>query len=346
MRRLLLTQMAHQRLQRDLDDHREALEVIAMDENGVLALGNEPIQEASAHPDAAWLSEDLFLNPALPTFMRVVISSPRLDWVQTVSAGVDHPMFTRIAAKGARLTNSHGQAIAIAEYVLGEVLAHYQGIAERRRAQADHAWERLCFRELRRTHWLIVGFGAIGQAVAQRVRAFGARVEALRRNTTPHPLADGVYPISAAAERLPLADVVLLSAPLTAATAHLADSAFFRAMKAGSVLINVSRGGLVDERALLEALDAGAPAYAVLDVFEQEPLSPNSRFWDHPRVAISAHASSFSIGDGTRNDEIFLENLARFLKRQPLASEVEASQLAQGGWARGQRKTQHPRPIS
>jgi len=107
--------------------------------------------------------------------------------------------------------------------------------------------------------------------------------------------------------------VVVLAAPLNADTEGLADAAFFAAMKPGSMLVNVGRGALADEAALLAALAKGVPEHAVLDVFAAEPLPRDSPFWDHPRVTVSAHASAFGDGQAARNDAIFLENLRRRL---------------------------------
>jgi len=172
--------------------------------------------------------------------------------------------------------------------------------------------------------WLIIGFGAIGQGVAQRVRAFGAGVTGVRRSQGAHPLADRIADMGALPELLPEADVVVLSVPLSGATRGLVDAEFLRAMKDGSVLVNVGRGGLVDEAALLAALDAGRPEHAVLDVFETEPLPADSPFWRHPRVALTAHASGITDGLTTRNDALFLDNLRLYLTGRPLLHEASS----------------------
>jgi phosphoglycerate dehydrogenase-like enzyme len=238
--------------------------------------------------------------------------------VQSATAGFDHPMFGQLVSKGVSLTTSHGQAVGMADYVLAGVLDHFQRGPERRAAQTAHVWWRESFREVEGTRWLVIGFGAIGQGVAKRARAFGAEVIGVRRNPAIHPLADRIVGLNVLAGELPDADVVVLSIPLSAATRHLANAGFFAAMKPGSVLVNVGRGGLVDEPALLAALDRGIPAHAVLDVFAIEPLPTESPFWDNPRVAVNGHASGLTGGQHLRNQALFLDNLARFAAGEPL----------------------------
>jgi phosphoglycerate dehydrogenase-like enzyme len=186
----------------------------------------------------------------------------------------------------------------------------------------------LPFREVLGSTWLIIGFGAVGQGVARRAKAFGARIIGVRRDQTADPLADVIAPLEAAPAHLPEADVVVLCAPLNADTRHLADATFFTAMKRGAVLANVGRGALVDETALLAALERGAPGHAVLDVFETEPLPADSPLWAHPKVSVSAHCSGVTGAQDGRNCELFLDNLGRYLRGQPLLYEVDPRDLA------------------
>jgi phosphoglycerate dehydrogenase-like enzyme len=223
----------------------------------------------------------------------------------------------------------------MADYVVAGVLDHFQRGDERRAAQAQRAWRRLSFREIEGSSWVIVGFGAVGQGVAQRARAFGAKITGVRRDQSPHALADAVVSPERLAELLPAADVVVLALPLSEATKHMANAAFFAAMKTGSLLVNVGRGGLVDEAALVPALDLGAPAAAVLDVFETEPLPTESPLWSHPAVKVTAHFSGATAGHGVRNQQLFLENLSRYLAGRPLLSEVDPRDLGAGPVSHG-----------
>ena len=170
--------------------------------------------------------------------------------------------------------------------------------------------------------------GHIGRAVAQRARSFDAHVTGVRGRPAGDEPADVTIEPAALASALPDSDVVVLTTPLTDETRGMADAAFFGAMKGGSVLVNVARGGLVDEAALLAALDRGRPAHAVLDVFEEEPLPAWSRFWSHPRVTMSAHCAAASPGTARRNDALFLDNLDRFLSGKPLRMQIDPAFLA------------------
>ena len=330
MKRLLIYEPSFRRVERRISDIAGSLEVLLMDEAGAITLNGAPVSPDDAQPDIGWASADVFFGPAGRHYMIALLKSGRLNWVQSAAAGFDNPVFRQFVEKGVTLTTSHGQAVGMAEYVIAGVLDHFQRGPERRAAQAEGEWRRLPFTEVMGTAWLIIGFGAIGQGVAQRARAFGARTIGVRRDQTPHPLADSLATLDSFRAHLPLADVVVLSVPLSAATHHLVDGPFLSAMKPGSVLVNVGRGGLVDESALLAALDAGKPAHAVLDVFETEPLPPGSRFYSHPRVAMTPHHSGASNGSAARNDVLFVDNLHRYVGGQDLLHAATARDVLGG----------------
>jgi phosphoglycerate dehydrogenase-like enzyme len=326
--RLLLFEPAYRRTAAELERLAPDLELALVDREGRITLGGQTVGEDEAQPDWGWFAADSGFGPAGRTLFVAMLKSDRLAWVHTGAAGVDGPVWRQLVDKGARLTTGHGQAISIAEYVIAGVLEHFQRQAERRAEQAARRWTRLPFREIAGTRWLIVGFGAIGQAVAERARAFGAEISGVRRSGESHPAADRMARLEDIRGLLPDADVVVLAAPLNAATAGLADAGFFATMKPRSMLVNIGRGGLVNEAALLAALDAGTPEHALLDVFETEPLPTDSPLWSHPRVSLTAHASAFGSGQTVRNDALFLENLRRRLADEPLLYEADARDMS------------------
>ena len=279
-----------------------------------------PLAEAPA--EAVWLTAEL-AGRAFDGCLKAIAASPTVRWVQTFNAGLDHPGYRAIAARGIRIGASSAQAVAISEYVFAHVLDLYQGLAERRAAQAAVEWKPLPFREIAGTRWLIVGYGNIGQEIGKRAKAFGARVAGVRRSGAPAPHADEVCRMDELAARLGDADVVVLCCPHSSETDRLVDTGFLAAMKPGAVLVNVARGGVVDDAALLAALDSGRVGAAVLDVFEPEPLPPDSRYWSHPSVRLTGHCSFAGNGTSGRADDLFIANLPRYAAGEALVNEVD-----------------------
>jgi phosphoglycerate dehydrogenase-like enzyme len=327
--RVLIYEPAYRRIADRLAD-LGGLQVLVMREDGVVSLDGAPVSADEAAPEVGWTGADLFGDAPLRAYMTALLKSGALKWVQSGAAGFDHPVFGQIVAKGARLTTNHSQAVGMSEYVLAAVLDHFQRGPERRAAQGQRLWARLNFREVAGSRWLIIGFGAIGQAVGLKARAFGAHVTGVRRAAGDHPAADAMAAPGEVLRLLGASDVVVLSLPLSAQTAGMVDAPFLAAMKPGSVLVNVGRGGLVDEAALLAALDAGKPEHAVLDVFHTEPLPVDSRFWDHPRVALTGHASAMGSGLSARGDALFIDNLRRYLAGEPLLNEARPEEVLAG----------------
>ncbi|HSZ51816.1 MAG TPA: D-2-hydroxyacid dehydrogenase [Caulobacteraceae bacterium] len=330
MPRLLIYEPSYRRLSGEIASRAPGIEILLIDDAGKITLDGVEIPAEEARPDAAWANYEVFMGPASRPFSVAMLKSPSLKWVQSAAAGFDHAIFGQIVEKGAALSTSHGQAVGMADYVVAGVLDHFQGGPARRKAQAEKVWWRQPFREVTGTQWLIIGYGAIGQGVARRAKAFGATVVGVRRDPTAHPDADRIVPLDALPKELPAADVVVLSIPLGASTHHLANESFFQSMKARSVLVNVGRGGLVDEVALLAALDRGVPEHAVLDVFETEPLPPESPFWSHPRVSLTGHASGITGGQHHRNQTLFLDNLARFASGEALLNRARPEDVLAG----------------
>lgn len=268
---------------------------------------------------------------ALPA-LDLVRLAPGLRWVQLTHAGaerVDH------ALVGATTFTTVGGMSAgpIAEWVIATMLMFAKGWPGLWRDQQAHAYRRFMPRELAGATVGIVGLGAIGGEVAQRARALGCRVIGMRRSATgrnmeptpgsAHPLADEVVPPGALDYLLGASDFVVLTAPLTEETRGLIDARALRAMRTDGVLINIARGGLIDEVALVEALQGRTIGGAALDVFAQEPLPADSPLWDLERMILSPHIAAGSERYYEQATAIFCENLARYLRGEPLANVVD-----------------------
>jgi phosphoglycerate dehydrogenase-like enzyme len=321
--RLLICAAAHADIAAEMARRAPTVVPLIMDDAGVVTVDGRPLAPDAVRPEIAWIERHAFLGPAKQAFNAAMLASPDLKWLHTVQTGVNSPIYAQVVAKGAALSNSHGQAGGVADYVLWGVLDHFQGGPARREGRAEKSWRPHVFREIAGTHWVMVGFGAIGQGVAARARGFGATITGVRRRQTADPLADRIAPLSVLPALAATADVLVLALPLSPATRHLGDARLFSAMKPGSVLVNVGRGPLVDEAALLAGLDAGTPGHALLDVFETEPLPADSPFWTHPRVGMTPHLGGFGEGERARNTALFLDNLERYLAGAPLINQVD-----------------------
>lgn len=318
---LLVTEPAFTRFGDQIGAVARDARFLRMQADGALLLGDRPIEWEQAAPEVAWLTADLFDGgPVRPFFKLLLAAKPR--WVHVAGAGVDHPVFGMVLKEGVRLTTSHVTGVPIAEYVMRSVLDHYQQPALWAAERADRRWVSHDFREVYGTTWLVVGLGTIGRAVAERARAFGTTVIGVRRSPDgTEPVDECVTPDRLEA-MLPRADVVVLCTPGGAATRHLMHRATLSIMRAGSMLVNVGRGSLVDEAALRDALDKGVPDVAILDVTENEPPPADSWLWDHPRVVLTPHSSALGTGRYPRGAEVFCENLTRWLEGEPLVHEV------------------------
>lgn len=253
--------------------------------------------------------------------------APKLRWMHVYGAGVDYLAGTGILERGILLTNSSGiNAPPIAEFVLMYMLMHVKQMLKRVEAQRTHQWVRYPNDELRGKTLGIVGPGRIGSEVAKRASAFGMRILAARRSYTPGerlPHIEEVYPIARLHDMLGQCDFVVVAVSLTKETARMIGEAEFRAMKPGCFFMNVSRGGTVDQEALVRALKSGHLGGAGLDVFDPEPLPPDSPLWDMPNVIITPHNSGGIRQHAERATEFFCLNLRRYLSGAPLENLVD-----------------------
>jgi len=279
--------------------------------------------------EVAWLTVEAIIGAMLPVFSQVIDQCAELRWAHSAGAGYDMPMMQRLLKRGVRLTISHVNAIPIAEYVVRSVLERFQRSDVFRAQRERREIARTDFREIYGSTWLIYGLGAIGTRVAERVRAFGARTIGVRRNPSGNEAVDELIRPAQLPEHLGQADVVLICAPLTAETQGLVDAAFLARMKPDALLVNVARAGLLDEAALVAALDAGRIDWAVLDVHSMEEAwvqhrirIDDSPLWTHPKVELTPHIASGGIGRYERGARLFLDNLRRYLAGGPLPDEV------------------------
>lgn len=273
---------------------------------------------------------DAFYSPSVREFMTAILKSPDFDWFQSAAAGIENPALVAIGQKAKRYTTNHTQAEAMAEWAIWQALDFFRDGPGHRANQAIGKWERIRVREMNGSRWLIVGYGSIGQAVGKRVTALGGVVTGLRRTPGPAEGAARIAPPDALMAELKGADVVLLCPPHTPETEGMANAAFFAAMNRDALFLNLGRGALVDETALMAALDAGRPAFAALDVTRTEPLPADSPLWKHHKIVITPHDSSDTPGTIARGDETFLANLRHYLDNETLKHLVDRSAFVTG----------------
>ena len=259
-------------------------------------------------------------------------AATRLRWVQSPAVGVGSLLYPELVASELVVTTARGiRARAIAEHVLGVSIALARQLHVAIRAQVAHHWAqdaiegpgRCTVTALLSRRLGIVGLGSIGLEVARIAVPFGLRVSAVRRRTdTPLPDSsvsiDELFPPDRLMELLAKSDIVLLSTPLTRETRQLIGRRELGEIKRGAFLINVGRGKLIDDDAVIEALRDGRLGGAALDVFTREPLDPASPYWDMPNVIITPHTSGAMDDYWTPLVDLFAENLRRFEAGQPL----------------------------
>ena len=259
---------------------------------------------------------------------RVLEAAPNLRWQHSPSAGVDHILkSTKFLERHITLTNSAGvYATPIAEFVMMLILNRAKQFPALRTRQAQRHWHQeigFTFTELTDATLLIIGAGGIGQAIAARASAFGMRILGSRNHPDPLPEFEQIVGSHEWRSLLPEADYVVVATPLTLDTIGMVDEAAFRSMRPSAYFINIARGAVVDERALLTALKEGWIAGAGLDTFSTEPLPAESSFWSLPNVVISPHCSGFSPQNDRRLVELFLDNLTRYRQGEPLKNVVD-----------------------
>jgi phosphoglycerate dehydrogenase-like enzyme len=291
------------------------VEIVSVDEESRLA--------------AALADADAFVGWTFPR--EAFAAAKRLRWVQSASAGIEANLFPEMVASDVVLTNGAGlHSVSIPEHTIGLMLALARNIHQSVRIQAQRRWDRwgvIAFaggvRELSGSNLAILGAGAIGLSLTKLAKALGMSVRVLRRRAgQPVEGADAVVGPESLLETLAWADFVVLATPLTAETRNLIDRRALAAMKSSAYLVNVARGEVIDDAALIDALGRGAIAGAGLDAFCEEPLPPESPYWELENAIVTPHVSGYTATYFNRVLDLFRENLRRWVAGEPLHNVV------------------------
>jgi phosphoglycerate dehydrogenase-like enzyme len=262
------------------------------------------------------------------------VAARALKWVHSAAAGVGTALHDEMRASDVMLTNSAGiHAAPIAEYVVAGVLHFLRGLDFAVEQQLAGKWDKSRFvapdaplREMDTVRALIVGTGGLGGETARRLTALGARCTGVRRRVElgPPPGFERVIALDEIDQALPDHDVIVLAAPFTPQTAGLMTAARLDRLPPSAIIVNVARGALIDDEALIDRLQRGRIRGAVLDVFREEPLAPTSPLWHLRRVLLTPHISPVSPGRfWPRQLELFLDNWNRYVKGEPMRNVVD-----------------------
>lgn len=277
--------------------------------------------------EVAFITRDLFIggsrykqNPRFLRFIEFLKAAPSLRWVQTFSAGTDMQVYQDMLARGLMLSNAAGaSASAVAATAVTGLMALARQLPRMAQQQREKRWESLYIgeepRDVEGQHALVLGTGLIGQEIGRLAQAFGLRTTGMRRDPSAGipPGFDAVAGFGVLHALLPTVNWLVLACPMTETTRGIIDARAFALLPEKAHLVNVSRGGIVVEEALIEALREGRLSGAFLDVFAFEPLAPESPLWELPNVIVSPHSAAASDGLPERVAAIFCRSLARFL---------------------------------
>jgi phosphoglycerate dehydrogenase-like enzyme len=314
---------------RDLEKIRAAAPGARLVTVSIEGLADGPLDDVEVML-RGWLNSD--------AFDRLLTRAPRLAWVHSATSGVERALTPASRERGLIVTNARGVfSRPIAEYVLMMILAVSRRLPQLLELQRERTWQPLEGAELRDVTVGIVGLGSIGRAVGALATAFRCRVVAVRRRPESDgaptedgddlPLGDAMLDRVGGPETLPQllgeSDFIVLAAPLTPETEDMINAETLALVKPGAWLINVARGRLIDERALLRALRDGPLGGAVLDTFREEPLPALSSFYELPNVIVTPHTAWSSGRVLDRSVELFCDNLRRFAAGEPLLNVVD-----------------------
>ncbi|MGB8956833.1 MAG: D-2-hydroxyacid dehydrogenase [Tumebacillaceae bacterium] len=282
-----------------------------------------PRLEARVHPSVQEAMDDLPFAEILITYgedltPEIIETCVQLKWIMVISAGLELMPFEAIAERGILVTNARGiHKIPMAEYTLGMILMFSRRFVELYQNQMQHKWDRtIRIDELNGQTLGVVGAGAIGSEIAKRAKAFGMRTLGVATTRRQQEDFDEMFDRGQLEEVIRRSDYLVVITPLTEETKGLIGAREIGLMKSNAVLINISRGAVIDEAALLAALQARAIRGAGLDVFNVEPLPEDHPFWSLDNVVLTPHLSSRSPKYMERAQEIFRHNLAVYLTQQ------------------------------
>lgn len=324
---LLVSHRLNAQREADLSAHasRTGLQIVALPEDREARLPEEVI----ARIEVAFFSNDVFPDYSRQ-FFSTVRKAPNLKWLHAFNVGVDHPIYLEMMARGVRLTHSAGTtAEPIAQTAIAALIMLARNFPRWLSAQREHRWDPMRLadfpRDLRGQTAVIVGLGSIGREIARLAQVLGLHVIGVRRSPlAPGDPVDEMRTPEHLPALLPGADWLIIACPLTDETRGLVDAQLLARLPPSARFINVGRGEVVDEPALIEALRSGKLAGAYLDVFQQEPLAPESPLWDLPNVLVTPHNSAAASGNEQRVYEMFVDNLARWKAAAPLHNEVRS----------------------
>jgi phosphoglycerate dehydrogenase-like enzyme len=294
---------------------------------------------ASLNAQIAFVSRDVTgrstkheLTDETRRFYDAMLAAPHLRWVHAHSAGIDRPVYLELLRRGVRVTTSSGaNARTVAHSALAGLLALARHLPMMHDAQREHAWRPLqqaaAPRDLANQTAVVVGYGAIGQRIAKLLDALEMNVIVVRRHVgadSEHDASPRMVAFDALDSVLPQADWLVLACPLTPQTTRFLDAKRLSLLPAGAQLVNVARGEVVVEPDLIDALRDKVLAGAYLDVFAHEPLNPASPLWDMPNVIVTPHMAGQSDSHYEAVGRIWLDNLARWTRGDPLVNEVQA----------------------
>ncbi len=289
-------------------------------------------QEALDRVDAAFFSRDIYTMPGRPAsneetrqFFRLLDACTQLKWLHIFSAGSDRPKFREFQARGVQITTSPGASgAAVATSALAGILALNKQLPWHYANQQARAWravpDALCPQPLDRQTAVLIGTGHIGAALATYLHALGLRTIGINRSGKAVAGFDVTLPQAQLDSALGQADWLILCCPLTDETRNLMDARRLAALPGQAHLVNVARGGIVDEAALLSALRERRLAGAYLDVFEREPLPAESEFWGLDNVIVTPHSAARIADFNERVFDGYMDNLQRWLTNRPLAN--------------------------